>query len=161
MKALVIGMLLLLVATGVDHGPVPVAPKPKVKKKAPAAVVKHTDQQCLASAIYHEARGEPLEGQRAVYEVIHNRAKAKKKSLCAVVKAPKQFSWYGEKPILPMTKKLHELLQKVKNHPTVLDRSYKWFLGVDLDKKWSLKMDCRPIGGHKFCKEREQEYAYN
>jgi spore germination cell wall hydrolase CwlJ-like protein len=35
---------------------------------------KLTDSECVSSAIYHEARGEPLEGQRAVYEVILHRA---------------------------------------------------------------------------------------
>lgn len=43
--------------------------------------------QCLATAIYHEARGESLKGQFAVAEVILNRAQSRKfpNSICGVV----------------------------------------------------------------------------
>ncbi|MDD7971774.1 cell wall hydrolase [Roseinatronobacter alkalisoli] len=43
--------------------------------------------QCLATAIYHEARGETLRGQFAVAEVILNRAQSRKfpNSICGVV----------------------------------------------------------------------------
>lgn len=54
---------------------------------------------CLSSVIFHEARGEPLEGQIAVAQVVLNRVKDKRwpNKVCAVVKQPKQFSWYGKK----------------------------------------------------------------
>ena len=50
---------------------------------------------CLAGAIYFEARGEPLEGQLAVAEVVMNRAASGEypASICAVVKQPAQFSF--------------------------------------------------------------------
>ena len=53
------------------------------------------DMRCLASAIYFEARGEPLAGQLAVAEVILNRAEAGRfgDSVCEVVKQPGQFSF--------------------------------------------------------------------
>jgi|SRR5579863_7674363 len=53
------------------------------------------DQECVAAAIYFEARGEPIEGQLAVAEVILNRAASGKypASICAVVKQPAQFSF--------------------------------------------------------------------
>lgn len=48
---------------------------------------------CLALNIYHEARGEPLEGQIAVAYVTDNRAKRDPKNYCKVVYDRKQFSW--------------------------------------------------------------------
>ena len=50
---------------------------------------------CLSLAVYHEARGEPIEGQEAVAEVVINRSEARHKSVCAVVYEPSQFSWVG------------------------------------------------------------------
>lgn len=53
------------------------------------------DQRCLASAVYFEAKGEPLSGQLAVAQVILNRARSGRfpTSLCGVVLQPSQFSF--------------------------------------------------------------------
>lgn len=53
------------------------------------------EQDCLATAVYFEARGEPLEGQLAVAEVVLNRTRSGQypTSICAVVKQPAQFSF--------------------------------------------------------------------
>ena len=50
---------------------------------------------CIAVAVYHEARGESLEGQLAVARVIMNRAASGKypTTWCGVVKQPWQFSF--------------------------------------------------------------------
>ena len=50
---------------------------------------------CIAVAVYHEARGESLDGQLAVARVIMNRAASGKYpgSWCGVVKQPWQFSF--------------------------------------------------------------------
>jgi hypothetical protein len=50
---------------------------------------------CIAVAVYHEARGESLEGQLAVARVIMNRAASGKypESWCGTVKQPWQFSF--------------------------------------------------------------------
>jgi N-acetylmuramoyl-L-alanine amidase len=50
---------------------------------------------CLATAVYFEARGESLEGQLAVARVVMNRAKSGKypSDWCSVVKQPWQFSF--------------------------------------------------------------------
>jgi hypothetical protein len=52
-------------------------------------------EECIAIAIYHEARGEPFDGQLAVAEVIMNRAASGRypASWCEVVKQPWQFSF--------------------------------------------------------------------
>jgi spore germination cell wall hydrolase CwlJ-like protein len=51
--------------------------------------------QCLAGAIYFEARGEPLLGQLAVAEVVINRSNSGHfpDTYCAVVRQPGQFSF--------------------------------------------------------------------
>ena len=50
---------------------------------------------CLALNIYNEARGEPLEGQYAVAQVVLNRVNSNKwpDTVCKVVYQPYQFSW--------------------------------------------------------------------
>lgn len=48
---------------------------------------------CLALNIYHEARGESLEGQKAVAAVTLNRSKRKSERICHEVFKPFQFSW--------------------------------------------------------------------
>ena len=53
------------------------------------------EANCIATAVYHEARGENLEGQLAVARVIMNRAASGKypSTWCATVKQPWQFSF--------------------------------------------------------------------
>ncbi|MET0180698.1 MAG: cell wall hydrolase [Novosphingobium sp.] len=60
-----------------------------------ATEVTDADHECLAVAVYFEARGEPLAGQLAVAEVVLNRAKSGRypPDVCAVVKQPWQFSF--------------------------------------------------------------------
>jgi spore germination cell wall hydrolase CwlJ-like protein len=51
--------------------------------------------ECLATAVYFEARGESLDGQLAVAEVVLNRSRSGRypSDVCAVVKQPAQFSF--------------------------------------------------------------------
>ena len=53
------------------------------------------EANCIAVAVYHEARGESVEGQLAVAKVIMNRAASGKypPSWCGTVKQPWQFSF--------------------------------------------------------------------
>jgi spore germination cell wall hydrolase CwlJ-like protein len=50
---------------------------------------------CLAIGVYYEAKGEPLEGQLAVADVILNRTTSGRfpSSVCSVLKQPGQFSF--------------------------------------------------------------------
>lgn len=61
--------------------------------------LKKSELECLARNIYHEARGEPLEGQIAVAQVTLNRVRSPEfdNTVCAVVYAPSQFSWTLDK----------------------------------------------------------------
>ncbi len=62
------------------------------------------DMRCLASAIYFEARGEPLQGQLAVGRVIVNRAASNRfpTSYCGVVYQRSQFSFVRRGSIPPI-----------------------------------------------------------
>jgi len=53
------------------------------------------DMKCLAEAVYFEARGEPLDGQLAVAEVVINRTQSGRypTDYCSVVTQPAQFSF--------------------------------------------------------------------
>jgi spore germination cell wall hydrolase CwlJ-like protein len=53
------------------------------------------DELCLAKAVYFEARGESLEGQLAVAQVVLNRAASGiyPPTICGVVTQPAQFSF--------------------------------------------------------------------
>lgn len=59
------------------------------------AVDLDSELECLATAVYFESKGEPLDGQLAVAQVIMNRVEAGRfgPDICSVVKAPKQFSF--------------------------------------------------------------------
>lgn len=84
-------------------------------------------RQCLAKAIYHEARGESIQGQKAVGYVVLNRLNSPKwpKTICDVVHQKGQFSGIGRATI-PENKKIkyNELASKlitsynVSNDPT-------------------------------------------
>ena len=62
------------------------------------------NMRCLAAAIYFEAKGEPLEGQLAVGQVIVNRVASGRfpTSYCGVVYQPSQFSFVrgGQMPAI-------------------------------------------------------------
>jgi spore germination cell wall hydrolase CwlJ-like protein len=64
-----------------------------------------SDMSCLASAMYHEARSEPVEGQIAIAEVVIARSKDQrwKGSLCRTIAMRRQFSFVrnGHTPKIP------------------------------------------------------------
>ena len=59
------------------------------------------EQDCLANAVYFEARGEPIEGQLAVAEVVLNRTRSGRypATICDVVTQPWQFSFVRNRVI--------------------------------------------------------------
>jgi spore germination cell wall hydrolase CwlJ-like protein len=65
--------------------------------------VSTSEQDCLASAVYFEARGEQIEGQLAVAEVVLNRVASKKypNTICEVVEQPWQFSFVNATGRIP------------------------------------------------------------
>ncbi|OYU16400.1 MAG: cell wall hydrolase [Alphaproteobacteria bacterium PA4] len=81
-----------------DAAPVPARPASLaalVASMDDAADVRSADLRCLASAVYFESRGEPLEGQLAVAQAIVNRAESGRyaDTVCGVLSQPGQFSY--------------------------------------------------------------------
>lgn len=96
MKTLKIGIAALALLTSLGLGNVSldllgILPA----KRTPITQVPKAEIFCLAKNIYHEARGEPFEGQLAVAQVTMNRVAAGtfNKTVCGVVYAHSQFSW--------------------------------------------------------------------
>jgi N-acetylmuramoyl-L-alanine amidase len=84
----------------------PQAPVPQARMLKPRSLVELIDMngdkqantaelECLAGTIYFESKGEPIEGQLAVAEVVLNRTKSGKfpTTICGVVKQRHQFSF--------------------------------------------------------------------
>jgi hypothetical protein len=63
--------------------------------RAAGPVEMDAQMKCLATAVYFESKGEPLDGQLAVAQVILNRVEDGRfgRDICDVVKAPRQFSF--------------------------------------------------------------------
>jgi spore germination cell wall hydrolase CwlJ-like protein len=74
-------------------------PRPRTLDEQVAAYarpeVADAEQECLANAVYFEARGEPILGQLAVAEVVLNRVASSRypSTICEVVVQPWQFSF--------------------------------------------------------------------
>ena len=81
----------MAIATGALH----VASLTQLVGDMPVAGDLTSDLKCLAQAVYFEARGDPIEGQLAVAEVVINRAKSGlyPDNFCDVVTQPSQFSF--------------------------------------------------------------------
>ena len=77
---------LLFSTASCDHAPAP----------SSAAV---SEWHCMLKNIYHEARGDSVDGMRAVAMVTLNRAAQKNKTVCEIVYEHKQFSWTAMKNI--------------------------------------------------------------
>jgi len=54
---------------------------------------------CMALAVYHEARGEPVAGQTMVAQVALKRASGDANQVCREVFRHKQFSWANGKVV--------------------------------------------------------------
>lgn len=130
---------------------------------------------CVAEAVYFEARGEPLEGWAAVSEVIHNRAVADGIDYCQVINKSRtvtteegtrtvyQFS-YHMYPKVIKNKELYNkiyrfvslhLYQVIANGDRVLDKNVKHYDGKDRTPYWAKSMTVdKTIGGHTFYKEK-------
>lgn len=126
----------------------PIKPPP-VKK-----VHKTSDAECLASAIYHEARGESKSGQLAVGQVVLNRTKSDEfpDTVCKVVFQPHQFTG------LHRIKYDHDTMLIAKR---LMKKGANWFTDathfhtIDSNPSWASNPNIVPrgqIGNHLFYK---------
>jgi hypothetical protein len=117
---------------------------------------------CMAVAVYHEARGESLEGQLAVARVIMNRAASGKypASWCGTVKQPWQFSFVnprtGHMPSVDETsaswrKALGITRLAINNAVPTLSQDVLWYHADYVAPSWGRRLSfVQKIGTHIF-----------
>ena len=96
MKTLKIGVIALVLFTSLSLGNLGLDRLGSLRvKPIPISQIPKAEIFCLAKNIYHEARGESIEGQIAVAQVTLNRVASKQfnRTVCGVVYAHSQFSW--------------------------------------------------------------------
>lgn len=120
------------------------------------------EANCVAVAVYHEARGESLEGQLAVAKVIMNRAASGQypASWCGVVKQPWQFSFVnprtGYMPSVDETsaswrKALGVTRLAVANAVPNLSNDVLWYHADYVAPSWGRRLTkVNKIGAHIF-----------
>ena len=83
-----------VVADDSEEADVPATLAALVESQETAGTV-DAEQECLATSVYFEAKGEPLKGQLAVAETVLNRAQSGRfaNSICGVIRQPGQFSF--------------------------------------------------------------------
>ncbi|QNN67200.1 cell wall hydrolase [Sphingomonas lutea] len=118
--------------------------------------------RCIAVAVYHEARGENLEGQLAVAKVIMNRAASGKypSSWCATVKQPWQFSFVNPRSgAFPYTDTNSNAWRKavaitklaVANAVPTLSNDVLWYHADYVAPSWGRRLSfVQKIGTHIF-----------
>ena len=117
---------------------------------------------CIAVAVYHEARGESLDGQLAVARVIMNRAASGKypSSWCGVVKQPWQFSFvnprsgnipYVDQASAPWRKALGVTRLAVANVVPSVSNDVLWYHATYVAPSWGRRLNrAQQIGTHIF-----------
>jgi spore germination cell wall hydrolase CwlJ-like protein len=118
------------------------------------------EQDCLANAVYFEARGEPIEGQLAVAEVVLNRTLSGRypSTICGVVTQPWQFSFVRDR-IIPRADRGSESWHRAvaiariaeAGASRLLPRNVLWYHADYVDPDWGRRLDrSTKIGLHIF-----------
>jgi spore germination cell wall hydrolase CwlJ-like protein len=125
-----------------------------------AAAPANPEQHCLASAIYFEARGEPIDGQLAVAEVVLNRSRSGRypTTICAVVRQPAQFS-FVRRGVIPRAdpncehwRRAIAIARIAESRATrLLPENVLWYHANYVSPSWGRRLDRnRRIGAHIF-----------
>lgn len=118
------------------------------------------EQDCLANAVYFEARGEPLEGQLAVAEVVLNRARSGRypNTICAVVTQPAQFS-FVRRGVIPRADRRSDAWRRAVGVARIaqaeasrlLPRNVLWYHANYVSPSWGRRLERNTrIGLHIF-----------
>jgi hypothetical protein len=107
---------------------------PELVEAYAGGVPEGEELDCLASAIYFEARGEPIEGQLAVAEVVLNRAASGRypPGICAVVTQPWQFSFVNRTGRIPPADRSSVAWQRAVAVARIADRGASRLLPRDV-----------------------------
>jgi len=116
--------------------------------------IAHTALLCLQAAIYHEARGEPLDGQLYVAHVIMNRVESSyyPDDVCAVVHQAHQFSFDKSAPMADevskaRAKSIAEAVMGRSDVPPVI-KGVTHYHAVRVSPSWAKSMDPAITEGH-------------
>lgn len=118
------------------------------------------EQDCLANAVYFEARGEPIEGQLAVAEVVLNRTRSGRypATICAVVRQPAQFS-FVRAGVMPRANRASPEWRRAvavariaeQGEPRLLPRDVLWYHANYVAPGWGRRLERNTrIGLHIF-----------
>lgn len=113
----------------------------------------NSEINCLAKAVYHEARGEPREGQLAIAKTVLNRVSDPKfpKSVCKVIYQPNQFTNIRKLVIRDI--KAWDNALAIAYTVINMDGKYsfkaKYFHSTKVSPRWKKKPIAR-IGNHVF-----------
>ena len=113
------------------------------------------DLRCLATAVYFESRGEPLEGQLAVAQAIINRVESGRyaNSICGVVNQPGQFSFsHSRSPAVGRDWRVAQAIALIASDDMwreVAPRAIS-FHAARLSPGWRDKVRVAQIGNHIF-----------
>jgi cell wall hydrolase len=109
----------------------------------------NNEQDCLANAVYFEARGEPIEGQLAVAEVVLNRTRSGRypATICEVVTQPWQFS-FVRNGIIPRADRNSEAWRKAvaiariaeAGAQRLLPRDVLWYHADYVSPSWGRRL---------------------
>ncbi len=109
--------------------------------------------RCLEAAIHYEAKGESFAGKLAVGNVVLNRVAAPNfpKSVCAVVKQKKQFSWYNGDSTKLNTTVSNETKSAAKKAMQTKRDDVLFFHATYVAPKWSKRLQRQyTLGNHIF-----------
>ena len=133
---------------------------PEMVDQLGAVEVANEEQHCLAGAVYFEARGESLDGQLAVAEVVLNRAASGKypKGICEVVTQPWQFSFIQKGEFPPINKASKSWRKAVAISRIAQDKldgkltdGVLWYHADYVSPSWGKRLDReKKIGVHIF-----------
>jgi spore germination cell wall hydrolase CwlJ-like protein len=119
-----------------------------------------SDIFCLAENVYHEARGESLEGMLAVNSVVINRAISNRSEICEEVYKDFQFSWTLDDPILDLTSPSWDIALKTALYSLENHSEYDFSMGAThyfnpdkVEPEWANELTVTiTIGNHTFLK---------
>lgn len=99
---------------------------------------------CLALGLYHEARGEPEIGRRAVGHVILNRIRQSGQSACPTIWKTGQFQWTRrpKKKLLPREEQVWKELQEqavtlMRSDPDITNGATMFYNARVVTPKWA------------------------
>lgn len=116
------------------------------------------DVRCLATAVYFESKGEPIEGQLAVAQVIVNRLESGRfaSTICGVVRQPGQFTFAYRTPAAGAEWRIAQAVAIVAAtgnwHEVAPETTY--FHAKRVAPDWSRMKRVSAIGNHIFYARR-------